>query len=1225
MPVDPDRVQSLFPQIVELPSEEREESLTRECGSDAELRRRIEVLLVAHDEPASLLKEPAPAIQATVLTGSDQAEAEAQAPSSFQDNGISADKPAATATLLHPRIGHGQVIADRYTLEDQIGEGGMGEVWVAKQSVPVKRRVALKLIKTGMDSQAVLKRFEQERQALAMMDHPNIARVLDGGLTPAGQPFFVMELVNGLSLTKFCDEMKLNPRERLELFLPICHAVQHAHQKGIVHRDLKPANILVTIVDGRPLPKVIDFGVAKATSGKLTEETMATQFGAVVGTLEYMSPEQAGFSGTDIDTRSDIFSLGVILYELLTGLRPIGSDRLKKAALTEMIRIIREEEPSKPSTRLSTDASLPSLAAIRQTDPKKLTALLKGELDWVVMKCLEKQRDRRYETANGLARDIERHLNDEPVEARPPSAGYRLSKFARKHRAGIVTISLVAVSLVLGLGASLWQAVRATRAEALATKRFQSEQTAREAAQTAQEGERKHRLIATSAQQLAQRREYDANMLLVQNDWERNNLEGFHSLLESLRPAEGDDLRGFEWYYWWNRTHRGFVDLAKHTGQVASIAYSPDGQLFASGAGSPRGKGQVRIWDTATRRIVRELPAHEYRVHKVAFSPDGKYLATACGEHNQGGMAKVWDLATGEEVFHRDFKNSVNSVAFSPDPEGAKLVAGSTALIGKWGALKVWKWRTGDELFSQEHEDKGYRGAVFLPDGKRIAAGSKQNADPSSQIEIWDLATQEVQILPANSERVFSIAFRPKDEGNNVEFRLAAAVGAWSGHPGVVKQWDETGRELPVQLVGHTGRVVSVCFSHDGKRIASGCFDDSIKTWDAESGRELATFRGHTSHVLSVAFSPDDRQLASGSGDRLVKLWGSAGQQSLTTERQTDSLQSVTYSRDGTLLASAGEDGSAKIWDATSGLEVMALKPPDEEVKPVYGVAFSPDGKMLATASGKATSFGFGLPPIPGDIRVWELSTQRVIHHFTGHTAKGFRVSFSPDGKRLASVAGGWWETGEVKVWDLETGTEADLGLEGTSGVTWAVEFSPDGRYLAWSRFDYPPDAVDRTSGNKAIEEGRTKSVVVIWDLEKGQAAYELAEHEGLVIDLAFHFREHQLATAGEDETIKIWDLETGNLIQTLRGHSRRVHGVDYSPDGRQLVSCGADGTGKLWDLKTGREVLTFKEHTTFVWSVDFSPDGEHIATTGGDKTIRIWDGTRNKKPQAAYSEGVSK
>ncbi len=341
----------------------------------------------------------------------------------------------------------------------------MGEVWVAKQSEPVKRKVALKLIKTGMDSRAVLQRFEQERQALAMMDHPNIAKVLDAGLTPNGQPFFAMELVNGLPLNKFCDELKLTPKDRLELFVPICQAVQHAHQKGIVHRDLKPANILITMIDARPVPKVIDFGVAKATAGKLTDESLSTQFGAIVGTLEYMSPEQAGFTGEDIDTRADIYSLGVILYELLTGLRPIDAARLKKAALTEMIRIIREEEPSKPSTRLSTDASLPSLAAMRQTDPRKLMTMLRGELDWVVMKCLEKNRERRYETANALARDIQRYLADEAVEARPPSATYRFQKFVKRHKGQVIAASLVLLVLLGGIAGTTLGLFRAQAAQ----------------------------------------------------------------------------------------------------------------------------------------------------------------------------------------------------------------------------------------------------------------------------------------------------------------------------------------------------------------------------------------------------------------------------------------------------------------------------------------------------------------------------------------------------------------------------------------------------------------------------------------------------------------------------------------------------------------------------------------------------------------------------------------
>jgi eukaryotic-like serine/threonine-protein kinase len=402
---------------------DRQAFLDQACAGDTELRRRIELLLAAYAAGKDKLEPPVP-----------------------------------DPVLTTPEVGSPypeMLIAGRYRLLERIGEGGMGEVWVAKQTEPVQRKVALKLIKPGMDSRQVLGRFEAERQALALMDHPNIAKVLDGGLTADGRPFFVMELVNGLPLTKFCDEAKLTPRERLELFVPVCQAVQHAHQKGIVHRDLKPSNVLVTLYDGKPVPKVIDFGVAKATGGKLTDESLSTQFGAVIGTLEYMAPEQAGFSALDVDTRADIYSLGVVLYELLTGLRPFDSKRLQKAAVDEAVRIIREEEPPRPSARLSTDESLPSLAALRQTEPKRLMALMRVELDWVVMKCLEKDRNRRYETANGLVRDVERYLHDEPVEARPPSAGYRLRKFLRRHRGPVLAAGLVFLGGGDGGGAPL--------------------------------------------------------------------------------------------------------------------------------------------------------------------------------------------------------------------------------------------------------------------------------------------------------------------------------------------------------------------------------------------------------------------------------------------------------------------------------------------------------------------------------------------------------------------------------------------------------------------------------------------------------------------------------------------------------------------------------------------------------------------------------------------------
>src|SRR5262245_21525679 len=388
--------------------DERMAFLQKACAQDADALRRILDLLRIYDQEKSFLEFPPAVLGATV------------------DEPLT-EKPG---TVIGP-----------YRLLKQVGEGGMGTVYLAQQTEPVKRLVALKVIKPGMDSHQVIARFEQERQALAMMDHPNIARVLDGGTTPAGtdglgegHPYFVMELVQGIPITQYCDENRLTPRQRLELFIPVCQAVQHAHQKGIIHRDLKPANVLVALYDGKPVPKVIDFGVAKAAGQQLTDRTLVTGVGAVVGTLEYMSPEQAQLNQLDIDTRSDVYALGVLLYELLTGTTPLERKRLKGAGLLEALRLIREEEPPRPSTRLSTTADLPTIADRRGTEPRKLGGLVKGELDWIVMKCLEKDRNRRYDTASGLARDLERYLHDEPVLACPPSPGYRLRKLVRRHK-----------------------------------------------------------------------------------------------------------------------------------------------------------------------------------------------------------------------------------------------------------------------------------------------------------------------------------------------------------------------------------------------------------------------------------------------------------------------------------------------------------------------------------------------------------------------------------------------------------------------------------------------------------------------------------------------------------------------------------------------------------------------------------------------------------------------
>jgi serine/threonine protein kinase/tetratricopeptide (TPR) repeat protein len=411
--------EEIFHAALATPPSERSKFLAASCGGDEALRSRIEALLQAHENPGSFLADRPPVL------------------------GVTVDEPI--------REGPGTVIGP-YKLLQQIGEGGMGIVYMAEQTHPVQRKVALKVIKPGMDSKQVIARFEAERQALALMDHVNIARVLDAGATEAGRPYFVMELVHGVPITKYCDDNRLTPRQRLELFVPVCQAIQHAHQKGIIHRDLKPSNVMITLYDGKPVPKVIDFGVAKATEQRLTERTLFTQYGTLVGTFEYMSPEQAETSALGADTRSDIFSLGVLLYELLTGSTPLSHKRLKEAAYAEILRMIKEEEPPRPSARLSDSGeALASISAQRHMEPAKLTKLVRGELDWIVMKCLEKDRNRRYETVNGFAADVQRYLNDEPVLACPPSAWYRFRKFARRNKAALVTASVIGLAVLLAV------------------------------------------------------------------------------------------------------------------------------------------------------------------------------------------------------------------------------------------------------------------------------------------------------------------------------------------------------------------------------------------------------------------------------------------------------------------------------------------------------------------------------------------------------------------------------------------------------------------------------------------------------------------------------------------------------------------------------------------------------------------------------------------------------
>jgi WD40 repeat protein/serine/threonine protein kinase len=964
----------IFNAAAKLPRELRAAFLDQACGDDRQMRQEFKALLHAHDAGAGFLDLPAadfgaaPGARAAAAphpaAGAPARDRAAPANDEAGPAGECAD-PAGdeihlAETVTQPPLDEAPgVWIGPYKLLQKIGDGGMGTVWMAEQREPVRRMVALKVIRAGMDSAQVIAGFEAERQALALMDHPNIARVFDGGTTKrsplapredsgtrhgprnedasdamtarkirpplaeregyGGRPYFVMELVKGTPITRYCDEHRLTIPDRLRLFVEVCHAVQHAHQKGIIHRDIKPSNVLVAPFDGRPVVKVIDFGVAKATGQKLTEKTMYTEFGAVVGTMQYMSPEQAELNNQDIDTRSDIYSLGVLLYELLTGTTPLDMNRLRGAALVAMLMSIKEDDPPKPSTRLSeSQDSLPSISAQRQLDPAKLTKTLRGELDSIAMKALEKDRTRRFPTALELAADIERHLANEPVLACPPSVGYRLKKFTRKHRGPVTATVAFAVAVALGLTSAIILYLDANAAKQSEIKQRIVSEERREAAE---EAEAKLRRLL-----------YVSRMRMAQAAWENGDVDLVLNCVNEYAPDSPDgDLRGFEWFYWHRLCHRQLRTMRGVRG-----AFSPDGTRVATTDGD-----QVILWDIATGEAITSLRGTAGYVFGIAFSPDGTLIATAKNDRK----VEVWDLRTGRTTATLEFDTTyLGGLMFSSD--GSRIATADM----KNHEVILWDVVKGQKITTLTGVNFAYS-----------TDGGIASLSDDEMFKLLNLATgQKPATLKGFTGLSPTIAISPDGA------RIAVAPDVYaSNNDHTVRISDtSTGQEIAT-LRGHTRPVHLVKFSPDGSHIATASWDGTVKVWDPSNGHEDAMLKGHRLGITDVAFSPDSARIVTASGDRTVKLWDLArGQRPFdgisvcTLKGHTGDVTDVEFSSDGThILSSSNHDRTVRLWD---------VPPPEFAYFPQVGstctlfpfarsVAIAPNGARIGIAFGRAT------------------------------------------------------------------------------------------------------------------------------------------------------------------------------------------------------------------------------------------------------------------------------
>jgi eukaryotic-like serine/threonine-protein kinase len=1134
----------------------------------------------------------------------------------------------------------GQTIG-RYKLLEKIGEGGCGVVYVAEQTQPIRRRVAFKVIKLGMDTKAVVARFEAERQALAMMDHPNIAKILDAGVIgeqksedrgqmsegrgqkakgsgqqsptsdlrpptsdlrpptsdlspPAsdlrlptsalcplpsgpghGRPFFVMELVRGIRITDYCDQINLPTQERLELFIQVCHAIQHAHQKGIIHRDIKPSNILVTLNDGVPVPKVIDFGIAKATEGKLTNTTVYTQLHQFIGTPAYMSPEQAEMSGLDVDTRSDIYSLGVLLYELLTGRTPFDAQELMAQGLDAMRKTIREREPMRPSTKLAAlkGEEQMTTAKRRACEMPRLISMLKGDLDWIAMKCLEKDRTRRYETASGLAADIERYLAHEPVFARPPSAVYRVQKAIHRHRLAFAAGMVVVLALLVGALVSIWQAVIARRAQAEAElarageqKQLLMAQSALQQAQVERQRAERESQAATTAQREAERERdrarrnlYAADINLAHQAWLESNLGKVRRLLESLKPeVNSEDLRGWEWRFLWGLARSDTSrEVARYAGGVFNLAWADHQEWVAVGLTGVEGLEQGSyLYELRSNRFLNQRLIATTGVAVNAFLPLSNRLLSNRENPGQGFGISVIDISTKQELTRLRTSNQVFSLR--------------VARNGRWLASldfgnKLRLWQTEGWVSLWEKSVKAGGGQVgrleFLGDGSRLAVGQGDGKVVILATSTGDL----IREFSAYTNGISALAYLP--DSHLLATGECAAGGRWSSCR--IKLWNlETG-ELTQELAGHLGWIAGLEVSPDGAWLASVSGDQTVRLWDTRTWTTGGILRGHEEEVHCLAFSGDGTQLVTGDREGSVRLWHVPSVERSSARRVLDEIcYYFVISPDGKRLVTLGND--CVLWDLDTGEKLSTL---DALRGLKVGLCFTPDGKQLLVGG-------------PGSkLQWWDFNGKVMSELDSGLPITIGGISALPGTNLFLTSHSITTRSTRVRVWRFD-----DRQLMG--------EFMVSGEPINCVNFSPQVGAVS----------GHTDGSVTVWSWLVNPEKINFPAHWRRVTGVAFTPDASLLVTAGQEGLVKLWDGATRREIGRLKGHLRAVYALAMSPDGRRLATAGtAADAVKLWNLQAQHELITLNAEGAVFNHLVFSPDGNILIGLDNTRHVHIW------------------